>query len=203
MMFLKMTRPLLVGATAMVALAGCSTAPTTAHGMTANSAVPNESQVAQDSPSPTDDAPTSGKSTADESCGPSSGEAAAAEAIAALPAPTELSDITWDASTAEYDGYDPCAALSWSIVTVSGATASSPYAILLFHDGSYLGTATKEAYPYYPDVTRTNDSTLAITYHYRKDGDDNANLSGSTHATVTWDADAGEVEMSGNAPPTP
>jgi LppP/LprE lipoprotein len=44
--------------------------------------------------------------------------------------------------------YDPCADLSAVLVTIDLATPSSPIQALLFHRGSFLGTATSESHPY-------------------------------------------------------
>lgn len=42
--------------------------------------------------------------------------------------------------------YNPYAALSTALITVQQATRSSPEQALLFHDGSYVGTATSKPY---------------------------------------------------------
>ena len=44
--------------------------------------------------------------------------------------------------------YDPCADLSTVLITVEGATGSSPIQALMFHRGTYLGTGTVKDYPY-------------------------------------------------------
>src|SRR5271166_4430788 len=41
--------------------------------------------------------------------------------------------------------FDPCATLSVALITVQGATRSSPEQALLFHGGNYVGTATPKA----------------------------------------------------------
>lgn len=97
--------------------------------------------------------------------------------------------------------FDPCAALSWITVTLEGATASSPYHILLFHNGEYLGTATAKAYGFSPKVSRVDDSEIAVTYRWPKEGEGNAEASGTTQAGFRWDEDAQKVVMSGDVPP--
>lgn len=98
--------------------------------------------------------------------------------------------------------FDPCADLSWITVTLEGATASSPYHILLFHNGEYLGTATAKAYGFSPKVSRVDDSEIAVTYRWPKEGEGNAEASGTTQAGFRWDEGAQKVVMSGDVPPT-
>ena len=91
--------------------------------------------------------------------------------------------------------------LSWITVTLEGATASSPYHILLFHNGEYLGTATAKAYGFSPKVSRVDDSEIAVTYRWPKEGEGNAEASGTTQAGFRWDEGAQKVVMSGDVPP--
>ncbi|PZF22123.1 LppP/LprE family lipoprotein, partial [Curtobacterium sp. MCLR17_045] len=134
-------------------------------------------------------------------CGPSSGAAAAADGIAALPLPAGLEDAKWDAANADYSGYDACAPLSWSVVAPEFGTAGSPYAILLFHEGRYLGTATAQQYAFEPTVERQSDSAVTVTYRFAKAGEPNAAPSGRTTATFTWNDETGRVVMTGDTPP--
>lgn len=48
----------------------------------------------------------------------------------------------------EDSNYDPCADLSAVLVTVQDATNSSPDQALMFHRGTFVGTATPRAYPF-------------------------------------------------------
>jgi hypothetical protein len=96
-----------------------------------------------------------------------------------------LERVSWDAVGADYSGYSPCAALSWVVVTVEGSTPSSPYAILLFHRGTYLGTATATQYGFAPKIQRTNPATIAVTYTYPQGTDSNADPTGRTHASYS------------------
>lgn len=97
--------------------------------------------------------------------------------------------------------FDPCASLSWITVTLEGATASSPYHILLFHNGEYLGTATAKAYGFSPRISRVDDSEIAVTYRWPKEGEGNAEASGTTQAGFRWDEGAQKVVISGDVPP--
>ncbi|TNL98595.1 LppP/LprE family lipoprotein [Corynebacterium tapiri] len=108
----------------------------------------------------------------------------------------------WTTEHANTFSYDDCAPLSAIAVTVRGGTASSPYHIMLFHHGRYLGTATKDAYGFAPSVDRLSDSVVAVTYHWRRPGETTAEHSGETYAEFAWDFDAGKVVMTGDVPPT-
>ncbi|ROQ38703.1 LppP/LprE lipoprotein [Frondihabitans sp. PhB188] len=180
---------LLAGAGLVAALSGCT------------STTPGSAPTATVTTTATPPPPTEG--TATSTCGPSDARDAAAAPIAALPVPEGLSGETWDASGADYSGYDACAALSWSVATFARATSSSPYAILLFHDGSYLGTATSTSYAFSPNVAREADDRLSVTYRYAKGSDSNADPTGRTTATLTWNASTQKVDFSGTTPPTP
>ncbi|KAA1249035.1 LppP/LprE family lipoprotein [Mycobacterium simiae] len=77
----------------------------------------------------------------------------------------------WDRNPRSFDpssNYNPCATLSVVIISVAGATGSSPDLALLFHKGSYLGIATSKAYPFTSlNAAQTTDDTVALSY---KDG---------------------------------
>ncbi|WP_139178806.1 LppP/LprE family lipoprotein [Curtobacterium sp. MCBA15_005] len=197
-MRLTRTALILTAATLAALLAGCSGAdgadggaatPTVTETVTAPPSDAASTQTPTPTPTPT---PT---------CGPSNGAAAAAEGIAALPLPAGLEDAKWDAANADYSGYDACAPLSWSVATLDRATAGSPYAILLFHEGRYLGTATAQQYAFEPTVERQSDRAVTVTYRFAEAGEPNAAPSGRTTATFTWDDETGRVEMTGDTPP--
>ncbi|NQX35183.1 LppP/LprE family lipoprotein [Herbiconiux sp. VKM Ac-2851] len=183
---------------AVAATAGCSAGTASTGTASPTSAAPSPSAPAP-APSPTT---TPAPSPEPAACGPASGQEAAASGIAALPAPAGLEGIPWDAANADYSGYDPCAALSWSLVTLEGATASTPTAVLLFHSGSYLGTATEKAYGFTPTVERTADDAIAVTYRFLQGSESNAEASGRATATLTWNAATGSVDLAGDLPPT-
>lgn len=111
-----------------------------------------------------------------------------------------VDDWAWDAEWAESDGYDDCAALSWIVLPIEGGTGSSPYQIMLCHQGEYLGTATAKAYGFAPEVSRVDDRTIAVTYRFAKDGDINANPTGRAEAQFTWSPVAEKVVMTGQVP---
>src|SRR5690242_9369270 len=56
---------------------------------------------------------------------------------------------SWDHNPRSFDpssNYNPCATLSAVIITVEGATGSSPDQAMLFHRGNFVGTGTSTAY---------------------------------------------------------
>ncbi len=190
----------LTGAAVVALLTGCSgggdggdAAPTVTETVTAaptdTAATPSPTSTPTPTPTPT---PT---------CGPATGSEAAAAGIAALPSPAGLEDTKWDAANADYTGYDACASLSWSVVAPEFGTAGSPYAILLFHQGRYLGTATSEQYAFEPVVERLADASIKVTYTYAKANEANADASGRTTATYIWNDGTERVDMTGEVPP--
>ncbi|WP_405163402.1 LppP/LprE family lipoprotein [Nocardia sp. NBC_01499] len=86
-------------------------------------------------------------------------------AIAALPV-ERVTGAAWSTDPRGFEGnFDPCATLSTVIITVQGATGSSPDQALLFHKGEYVGTATQDAYGFTSlDVDSTKDDTVGLAY---------------------------------------
>ncbi len=158
-----------------------------------------------DTPSPTTGAGSGGSGgggTDDgsgDSCSGLTGEQAAAQWAGDVPPNAE--GYPWATGRVESEGYDNCAALSWMILPIEGGTASSPNQIMLFHNGRYIGTATKEAYGFHPTVERDADDQIQVTWHWPRDGESNAGASGTSVATFTWDVSSESVVMSGEVPP--
>jgi hypothetical protein len=125
---------------------------------------------------------------------------AAEQAAQDVPVPDGI-DAAWDTDTSAVESYDPCAPLSQITLTLAEATASSPFVVLLFHEGEYVGTATEQAYPFEPTIERIDPSSLRIIYAYAQDGDVNAAPSGEAIATVTWDDTAQSIVFDGDLPP--
>jgi len=129
---------------------------------------------------------------------------AAQAAAAKLPPPfsdPDMSDVGWDPSAATLDGYDPCAALGWIVMPIQGGTASSPYAIALFHQGQYIGRATAKSYGFFPTVTRVDGATISVTYHWPRANESTAEASGTSVAQFHFDSASGTVKMTGSVPP--
>ena len=113
----------------------------------------------------------------------------------------------WTNVSRTYEGYDPCAELSW-IDAIPGSspssccTAAMVHHILLFHRGKFIGTATYEPYSFSPVITRTSDSSIRVTYRYMKEDEAPASASGSTTAEFTWNPAKNQVDMEGTPPPS-
>lgn len=202
------TPGLLLAATLALAVTGCTAGPTGSPASPSpdrpsSSAAPTDTTAPTSAPSadPTSTAPTDTAPT--PTCGPTDGATVVGAAVARLAAPSGLPDARWDASAADVSGYDACTALSWAVVPLAEGTASSPYAVLLFHQGTYLGTATKVQYPFEPQVARSSDAAIDVTYRYATATDPNAAPSGTARATYTWDTAAQRVVLTGDVPPTP
>ena len=113
----------------------------------------------------------------------------------------------WTNVSESYEGYDPCAELSW-IDAVPGSspssccTAAMVHHILLFHRGKFIGTATYEPYSFSPVITRTSDSSISVTYRYVKGEESSASASGRTTAEFSWSSSQNKVVMTGEVPPS-
>ena len=93
--------------------------------------------------------------------------------------------------------FDPCAALSYARLDIQLATASSPVQVMLFHQGSYIGTATECAHAFIT-VTGTTKDSVEIEYRWPRGDDPNATPSGLATVTYRWAGDA--VQTDGELP---
>ena len=113
----------------------------------------------------------------------------------------------WTNVSRTYEGYDPCAELSW-IDAIPGSSpsdcciSSMAHHILLFHRGKFIGTATYEPYSFSPVITRTSDSSISVTYRYMKEDEKVHNASGRTTAEFSWSSSRNKVVMTGEVPPS-
>lgn len=113
----------------------------------------------------------------------------------------------WTNVSRTYEGYDPCAELSW-IDAIPGSSpsdcciSSMAHHILLFHRGKFIGTATYEPYSFSPVITRTSDSSISVTYRYMKEDEKVHNASGRATAEFTWSSSQNKVVMTGEVPPS-
>ena len=113
----------------------------------------------------------------------------------------------WTNVSRTYEGYDPCAELSW-IDAIPGSSpsdcciSSMAHHILLFHRGKFIGTATYEPYSFSPVITRTSDSSISVTYRYVKGDESSASASGSTTSEFSWSSSQNKVVMTGEVPPS-
>lgn len=94
--------------------------------------------------------------------------------------------------------YNPCATLSVAIISIEGATGSSPQQAMLFHSGSYIGTATSTAYAFTSlNAARTTDDTVALSY---KDGRNVCTACPGPITTVRYQWQGDHVAMLDPAP---
>lgn len=113
----------------------------------------------------------------------------------------------WTNVSRTYEGYDPCAELSW-IDAIPGSPpsdcciSSMAHHILLFHRGKFIGTATYEPYSFSPVITRTSDSSISVTYRYVKGDESSASASGRATAEFSWSSSQNKVVMTGEVPPS-
>ncbi|CAN5704599.1 hypothetical protein BH09ACT8_BH09ACT8_33800 [soil metagenome] len=98
----------------------------------------------------------------DAACGPN--QQTALEAAFARVQPEPVTGQEWS-GVPKAGNYSPCADLSAILVTVVGATGSSPSEALLFHRGIYLGPATPIAYGLTTlDAAASTSDTVVLTY---------------------------------------
>lgn len=104
----------------------------------------------------------------------------------------------WDTDPKTFEGnFNPCATLSTAIITIQGATGSSPNQALMFHKGTYLGTATSKAYGFTSLDPATTDDTVVLSY--KVPGSCNACADGTFyHVQFHWDGT--HVVMTGKPP---
>ncbi|WP_024805089.1 LppP/LprE family lipoprotein [Nocardia sp. BMG51109] len=119
-------------------------------------------------------------------------------AVAGLP-PEPVTQAHWATDPATFRGnFDPCATLSTAIVTIEGATGSSPEHALLFHQGRYVGTATPEAHGFTTLAAEaTTDGTVVLGY--KTPGSCNA-CPDAGHTQVGFHWDGRRVVMQGTPP---
>jgi hypothetical protein len=140
--------------------------------------------------------PAAPASAAPAGCGVDLDAPEIARAVRDLP-PYPGTDWMWTPQSA-FGNFDRCATLSTALVSVEGATGSSPITALMFHRGEYLGTATYEAYGFTSlNAARTTDDTVVL--NYKTPGACNAcPPAGITSVRYRWQRD--HVEMLDPAP---
>ena len=107
----------------------------------------------------------------------------------------------WDLDGADTTTYDACAALSWVVLEIPGNTASSPFQIMLFHRGQYIGTTASKPIGFPPKVVRLDDAAIQVTYKWPRDGETTAGATGRSVSIFTWDEQTQSVVHSGEWPP--
>ena len=135
-------------------------------------------------------------------CTDSTQAAALESALPQLAPFPDFPDLPWVAAEPDRETWDSCAPLSYAVATLEGGTASTPNHILLFHGGEFVGTATTDAYGFFPEVQQLSDTLITVTYRYPIPGEPNAAPSGEAVATYAWDAATQSVVMDGELPPS-
>ena len=95
--------------------------------------------------------------------------------------------------------YDPCANLSTILVMIQGGTGSSPIQALMFHRGTYLGTATLKAYGFTSlNAAASSNDTVVLAY---RSGQSCTACDDGTVTNVRYRWDGTKVEMLDPPPP--
>ncbi|MGW4247044.1 LppP/LprE family lipoprotein [Nocardia sp. NPDC004722] len=99
---------------------------------------------------------------------------------------------------AKPDVNDICSTLSAALITVEGASLSSPMQVLLFHRGQYIGTAQPNSNIFInADPTRSTDDTVGL--RYKIPGTCNA-CSDATYYCAQFHWDGSKVQTIGRPP---
>lgn len=137
-------------------------------------------------------------------CGPDAATAVRS-AITQMPAPqiastTSATDARWSSSVWQPDSnYDPCTDLSTVLITIEGATGSSPMQAMMFHRGTFLGTGTVKDYPFISlDKAASTDDTVVLNY---KDGRSVCTACPGPITSVRYQWQGDHVQMLDPAPP--
>lgn len=165
---------------------------------TSNTATSSTTAGSQTTASHAGSATTSGTATSapTAACSTQTAAQAAQKATQTIP---KFNNWDWVVHPGD-NHFDRCADLSYIVIGING-TASSPNHIALYHRGTYLGTATKEAYGFYPVVTRTAGNAISVRYTYIKGNECTACASGHAVANFRWSNASQKVVMTGSVPP--
>lgn len=177
-----------------LALAGCQGGTTPVSSDTADAATASQESTAAQTEENASAQPT-------EKCATMTGAEAVSTWGPQVPTFREGDAWQWDLDRADTTTYDPCAALSWVVLEISGSTASSPVQIMLFHRGRYIGTTSSEPIGFPPEAVRLDDAAIQVTYTWVRDGESNAEASGRSVSVFTWDEQTQSVVHSGEWPP--
>ncbi len=153
-------------------------------------------QTASPMPAPPANSPVTQAAPPAVACGPDQAAALSA-ALAQYPADPATGWL-WH-HIPLYSNYDPCADLSTIVVTVEGATGSSPVQALMFHRGTFLGTGTSESYAFTNlDSSASTKDTVVLTY---RSGQSCTACGDGIVTTVRYHWDGSKVQMLDPPPP--
>jgi hypothetical protein len=138
------------------------------------------------------------------SCATTSGAEALEEAISKVPPPfpnMPLDEENQWSRNIPTDTYDPCAALSWIGLEIDRASLSSPYQVVFFHNGVYVGRAVNTEFGFPPQVTQINGTTIEIGFSWPEDDEPNAMATVRATSTYSLDETTGRIIREGELPP--
>lgn len=158
--------------------------------------------AAQTDPATESDSATPSTEPTDSCSGMSGEEALQTWGGQVAPAKDDDPKWQWNLEAADTSTYDECAALSWVVLGIHGPTGSSPYQIMLFHHGQYIGVTSDQAIAFAPQVARIDDGSIEVTYTWTREGETTASASGRSVSVFTWDEASGSVVHSGEWPPS-
>ncbi|NLG54889.1 MAG: LppP/LprE family lipoprotein [Rhodococcus sp.] len=128
-----------------------------------------------------------------DSCDVPGGESATiSNAISRIAPP--MAGGSWTVGQSTLDG---CSDLSYVVLETAGGTASSPYQLLIFHDGVMQGTGTRCNLPY-QSIVDSGEDYVTVNYRYIAGDEPNAAPQGSVNITYQWTGSG--VEMIGTLP---
>lgn len=200
--------------TTAVALAGCSAGAEQTRVNTFPGGSPETGAAsASASPTATSAAPSSSSSATPAASGSTSGTTAAPQGacssltgaqafdkwVGQVPPDNSGSQYAWDKGMSDVKNYDPCAELSWIMLSIKTPSLSSPYQVMFFNKGEYVGTATSKSFGFQPEVKRKAANAVEVTFHFIRGSESNAEHSGEARSTYTWEA--GKLTRKGALPP--
>ncbi len=162
-----------------------------------HSEMPGTAQTGTPVPAPTSRSkPTTAATSHKGACGPD--EFAALQEGLSQVSLEPQTGLGWS-STPVGGNYDPCAELSTILLTVDGATGSSPVQALMFHRGEFLGTGTSRAYAF-TSLDKSASTNDMVVLQYRTGQSCTACDDGQT-TTVRYRWTGTRVEMLDPPPP--
>ncbi len=149
-------------------------------------------------------APTlnTGSSRPEQACGSSNVNQVVAQHIVEVPEMFAESGTatSWTVDSTASESYDACLDLSWVILPLSRGTGSSPYQIMLFHQGQYIGTPSLVSFGFYPIINRISDDAIEVGYKWPVGNQSNAEAQVQTVMTYRYNPNTGGVTATGRWP---
>lgn len=183
---------------ASVVLVGCSSAEDEQPTVVMTTVMTTQSSATTSAPESTTSAAPQPTTAVEPQCSGLTGGQALNQWVGEVPT---MNGWQWNTEYASTETYDECLPLSYITMTIDGATASSPYQIMLFHNGEYLGTTLAEPRGFSPRIVRLADDAIQVTYRFPLAGESNAMASGTAVSQFTWDDAQGQVVQTGEYPP--